>query len=144
MNEEYLFVYGTLRQSLPCSMYGLIEEGTVFAGLGWVAGYLYDIGGYPGMVQGRARRPRVRGEVYGLRDPRATLAVVDDYEQCSPRSPTPHEYRRKRLAVTLDNGGKVRAWCYVYIRPTRGLRLIRGGDYVAYVRHREKGRLRHM
>ncbi len=134
MNEEYLFIYGTLRQSVPRSMHHLIEDVTVFIGPGWVAGRLYDIGSYPGLVPVRGPRPRVRGEVYALKDPRATLALLDDYEECAPRFRKPHEYRRERLAVVMDGGARVAAWGYVYVPPVRGLRLIRKGDYAVYVR----------
>ena len=60
------------------------------------------------------------------------LSLLDDYEECSPDFPVPHEYLRKPVQVHLSTGGSVSAWCYVYQHSIRDQQLIKSGDYIAF------------
>src|SRR5436853_375545 len=92
MNSALLFVYGTLRQGSGHPLARLLAAQARWLGTGTVAGRLYDLGAYPGMAEPEAAGQRLRGDVYELHDPDATLSILDDYEGCGPSQPRPWLY----------------------------------------------------
>ena len=134
--ENLLFVYGTLRRGSPHPMRRALDEGAAFIGEGTVPGRLYEIDGYPGLLPPRTAEERVRGDLFRILDP-SLLDRLDDYEECSPRFPPPHEYRRVRRIVRLDDGREYSAWVYEYLFPVREERFIPSGDYFARRRSAE-------
>jgi gamma-glutamylcyclotransferase (GGCT)/AIG2-like uncharacterized protein YtfP len=137
MEDQYdrtplVFVYGTLRQAFKHPMHTLLDNHGVFVDDGWMHGKLYDVNHYPGAVRSEEAQDRVYGEVYFLGDSRHLLQRLDDYEECGPQSPYPHEYHREVLTINLIGKGTVQAWSYVYSLPTIGLSPIENGDYVLF------------
>lgn len=126
--ENFLFVYGTLRRGHDGPMARWLAERSRFIGLATAAGRLYRVADYPGFAPGG--EGRVVGDLLALADGAATLAALDDYEECSDRFPDPHEYRRERI-VAEGPDGAVTTWTYIYARPTEGLALIEHGDFMA-------------
>lgn len=124
-----LFVYGTLRQGAGHSAHCLLEKGTKLVGRGRMRGRLYEIDGYPGAVWSDSDDGQVVGELYRLLEADSLLATLDGYEEAGEDYPEPREYRRFRVTVELENKTKVGAWCYLYNRPTAGLKLIASGDW---------------
>jgi gamma-glutamylcyclotransferase (GGCT)/AIG2-like uncharacterized protein YtfP len=108
-----------------------LASGGRCVGAGTVAGRLYDLGEYPGLVGPAAEGQRVRGEVYELDDPAAVLAALDRYEGCAEGDPQPWGFARRLAAVALDGGGELEAWAYEYRGPLEGARLIPSGDYLS-------------
>lgn len=106
MAGPLLFVYGTLQNARQREQV-LRGAPTRVVGRGSVAGALYDLGEYPGLVAGDARVP---GLVIELPDD-AALALLDDYEGVGEGL-----YARHRMSVGLDAGGRIDAWVYVYLR----------------------------
>lgn len=129
MNDNLLFVYGTLLENIPGEMASLMRENTTKIGHGSVQGRLFDLGKYPGAVDSDDAHARVRGVVYRLREADAVLSRLDTYEECGPGDSEPHEYRRVRREVTLDNGSRTNTWVYLYNGPTDKLSCIESGDY---------------
>ncbi|RMG33168.1 MAG: gamma-glutamylcyclotransferase [Gammaproteobacteria bacterium] len=127
MPMERLFVYGTLMRR--GSMHRLLDGEADLLGRGWVRGRLYRVADYPGLVAGGGPADRVWGELYRLRGPGRVLARIDAYEGCASSEPRPHEYRRQRLSVHLEDGRIVPAWGYVYLRPVHALQRIPAGRY---------------
>ncbi|RQO54536.1 gamma-glutamylcyclotransferase [Variovorax sp. KBW07] len=121
----HVFVYGTLRR------YGRndiarFRPAPVFVGEAGIAGTLYDLGAYPGIVLGGAGR--VVGEIYRI-EPEVE-AALDRLEEVADDDSG--EYIRRQVRVALDG-----RWldCLVYeIHPTRivGRRVIEGGDWIAH------------
>lgn len=99
-----------------------------FIGSATAVGRLYRVADYPGFAPGG--EGRVVGDLLALVDGAATLAALDDYEECSDRFPDPHEYRRERIMVDGPDGA-VMAWTYLYAWSTEGLALIEHGDFMA-------------
>jgi gamma-glutamylcyclotransferase (GGCT)/AIG2-like uncharacterized protein YtfP len=99
-------------------------------GRGKIPGILYDVGRYPGAVKSSETRAVVRGDVYLLRDADRALKVLDRYEGWDEKKPRSGEFRRSRVVVDLGAGKTVKAWIYLYNRPTTGLMRIRSGDYL--------------
>jgi gamma-glutamylcyclotransferase (GGCT)/AIG2-like uncharacterized protein YtfP len=127
---DHLFVYGTLRPAACHALQAVLRRHARWLGPGTVAGRLYDLGRYPGLVPD-TRGAGVRGDLYRLRHQHALLAVLDRYEGCGPRMPQPREYRREAVQVRFGQR-RLWAWVYVYNRPVAGLRVVRGGDYLAW------------
>ncbi|MCI4591331.1 gamma-glutamylcyclotransferase [Sphingobium sp. BYY-5] len=128
MREAFLFVYGSLRTGFGGPMALRLRSEARHVGRGWARGRLYRIADYPGFVPGE--EGRVAGDLFAPADIDATLAWLDDYEECAPCFPAPHEYRRELLAVE-GMAGPVEAWTYVYARDVVGLTRIADGDFLS-------------
>jgi gamma-glutamylcyclotransferase (GGCT)/AIG2-like uncharacterized protein YtfP len=118
MSPSHLFVYGTLMSHAVGAMGGrqrrrLSAEATV-VGAGWVNGRLFDLGEYPGLLDGEQPDDIVFGEVVWLSEPRLSLEWLDAYEGVSPQSCQDDEYVRVERQAMLDGGRTVAAWVYVY------------------------------
>lgn len=128
MSAKFLFVYGTLRPAHDGPMARRLRGEARHVGPARAAGVLYRLAGYPGFVSGG--KAVVLGDLFALADADATLAWLDDYEECAAHSPEPHEYRRLSLTVEAADG-PVMAWTYVYARDPSGLPVIGSGDFMA-------------
>lgn len=121
-DQDYLFVYGTLRKGLNHPMHQVLARHAGFVGMGSFQGKLYDLGGYPGAVASNELSDKVQGEVYGLQEAERIFQLLDEYEGS--------EFRRERVSISFENGKEVRSWIYLYQRPTRLLKIIPSGDYM--------------
>jgi gamma-glutamylcyclotransferase (GGCT)/AIG2-like uncharacterized protein YtfP len=113
--EPLLFTYGTLMRGY--GLHHVLGPRAELVGLATARGRLFDLGRYPGAVEGQGR---VRGEVYRLRDPQV-LAAVDRAEGV--------QFVRGHTLLTLANGGRARAWIYRYRGPRERAVPIPDGDY---------------
>ena len=104
-----LFVYGTLKRGARGRRHPLLRHARLVSPAS-IAGDLYDLGAYPGVVRGSARR-RVLGELYELPGDGAqrALRVLDAYEG--------RRFVRQRARVTLRDGTRRVAWAYVLRDP---------------------------
>jgi gamma-glutamylcyclotransferase (GGCT)/AIG2-like uncharacterized protein YtfP len=118
MPRPLLFAYGTLRDARQRArvLNGIASRAL---GNGTVAGALYDLGSYPGLLSGGDRVP---GTVIELGDETA-LARLDEFEGVHSGL-----YVRQRTTVHLDGGGAVETWIYRYNRPVTGRPRIRAWD----------------
>lgn len=98
-------------------------------------GRLFLVDPYPCAVPSEDSGDVVLGEVYRLRNPGRTLAMLDEYEGCG-LGVTDAEYRRGKALVTLTDSATVATWIYTYCKPTRGLKRIRSGDFRQFARQR--------
>lgn len=124
--HDLIFVYGTLRLGYDGAMTRCLHAGARHIGKAQAHGLLYVIADYPGLVAGQGQ---VTGDLFQLHDPAAMLALLDDYEECSPAYPTPHEYER-RLIMVRTSAGPVEAWAYLYMRDVGELSPIPDGDFM--------------
>ena len=132
-----LFVYGTLRRSASHPRHALLQPST-FAGFARFQGKLYDLGSYPAAIASTDPADTVRGEVYLLHEPAATLAALDRYEGCTPEDALPHEYVRVTADVRLEAGDArpFSTQIYLYNRPVENLPQIKPGDYLDWLTRR--------
>ncbi len=121
--KHLLFVYGKLRRGGGLSMSMNFPDAR-FIGDARVAGALYDLGHYPGLLLNESNAT-VIGEVYEVDD--ETLSELDEIEGSS-------EYWRRPIDVTLG-GEQEKCWIYVpdydaefYTNRT----LISSGDWIEY------------
>lgn len=137
MNNDFLFVYGTLRQAhriaryQPHPMHQVLAQHSHYVGGATCLGRLFDIGQYPGLVPPLRQGERVVGELYRLKLPERALALLDEYERYWRARPKASEFIREPWRVESPELGTVSAWVYRYNRPVRGLRRLPGGDYCA-------------
>lgn len=123
MSDELLFVYGTLRPAAlaqaPAHIASAVKAKAQAIGAGSVSGALHWIAWCPGLVE--SKDGRVSGDVYALDT--TLLATLDAYEG--------DEYERRRIRVTLSDGGELETWAYVYLNANKLGRRIESGDFVS-------------
>ena len=126
-----LFVYGTLRDDPAHEMFHVLAANAELIGEATVAGRLYDLGEYPGLVLIPDGPDRVKGELYRLNEATAVnaLSVLDDYEGMGPADPLPHEYRRALVTAYLADGRSMPAWAYLLNCPSDTLPCIDSGNF---------------
>jgi gamma-glutamylcyclotransferase (GGCT)/AIG2-like uncharacterized protein YtfP len=105
-----LFVYGTLRRASPHPMARRLAERARFVAAAQIAGRLYNLGRYPGLVDAAAPDDVVQGDVYDLGDDAELLAELDRYE--NGESPRPAYFDRQTARVTLEDGTECAAQVY--------------------------------
>ncbi len=123
-NQEYLFVYGTLRSQMNDPLHRLLEKQAVGVATGTFQGKLYDLGRYPGAVPSREKNDHVLGEIYRLSEPERAFKILDAYEG--------HRFKRKQVKILQEDGQSITAWIYLYARSVKRRRFIPSGDYVQY------------
>jgi gamma-glutamylcyclotransferase (GGCT)/AIG2-like uncharacterized protein YtfP len=128
---DYLFVYGTLMAPLAHPMHETLRAYARFVERGCLPGSLYEIDGYPGMVD--AVNDRVKGEIYEVADAAPLFEALDAYEGCTPRHPQPHEYRRDRRDAKGVSGRRYTVWVYLYNGAVSDDMKIETGDYRDYL-----------
>lgn len=121
----HVFVYGTLRRGGRNDI-ARYRPAPQWIGEASIAGTLFDLGAYPGIVLGGERR--VGGEVYAIEP--AVEVALDVLEEVADDDSG--EYIKRQVRV--DVGGQ---WfdCLVYeIHPTRiaGRAVIESGDWIAH------------
>lgn len=101
-----LFVYGTLRGEARHPMHAVLAGAGHCLGRAEVAGRLYRVDWYPGLVIDDASDgDRVTGDVWVLDDDRA-LRELDTYEGS--------EFARRPVTATLADGSAVHAEAFIY------------------------------
>jgi gamma-glutamylcyclotransferase (GGCT)/AIG2-like uncharacterized protein YtfP len=129
--DSLLFVYGTLRGFVTNAIGQELRRHARFVGVARVAGRLYDLGRYPGVVRPRRGGERVIGELYRLRNPRRTLRILD-FHEAGTRS-HPARFARERAIARLRPYGSRWVWIYRFRGPVRAQRRIVGGDYARHL-----------
>jgi len=120
-NTPHLFVYGTLLTAADHPMGARLRAGATLIGSGWMQACLYHIDDpedpgnrYPGAVPSGHEEDRVFGEVYHLHTVDDLLRAFDVYEACDATRPEPHEFIRRRIPITLEDGRVIPAISYFY------------------------------
>lgn len=120
---DLLFVYGSLRRGSAHPMAMLLASNADYLGGASINGIAYLIDWYPGLVPCRDPLRRVGGDLYRMHAPDRLFPMLDEYEECTPGHPAPHEYRRT-VAPVLHGARTVHAWTYFYNRPVEGLDIL--------------------
>jgi gamma-glutamylcyclotransferase (GGCT)/AIG2-like uncharacterized protein YtfP len=92
-------------------------------------GLLFLVSNYPGAVRSNNPNDVVLGELWELNNPHSTLSTLDEYEECSPASPSPHEYIRSLETVWQDEKSYL-AWVYIYNLENAHLKKIPDGNFL--------------
>jgi len=117
-----LFVYGLLRPGFEGAE--LLGDARTL-GAATTRGWLYELGGYPGLIAGEGTVHGIVCDVYAAR-----LPAIDEFEGYDPRDPAGSLYLRETLtAWCVDTGKAVIAQAYRYNRQAPPAGWIPGGDY---------------
>jgi gamma-glutamylcyclotransferase (GGCT)/AIG2-like uncharacterized protein YtfP len=120
--QRHVFVYGTLRRGDDNDI-TLLEPAPRFLGQAQIAGRMFHLGRYPGVLLGG--EAAVQGEVYAIS---AELErTLDEIEELYPQQT--NEYFKRELGVLV---GGMSVNCIVYeINPiyAHGMPLIASGDW---------------
>ncbi|MCW1887836.1 gamma-glutamylcyclotransferase [Luteolibacter flavescens] len=120
---ELVFVYGTLRRG---GSNAFRMDGADFVSSGKVAGKLYAITWYPGLVlQGEGT---VDGDLF--RVGRDQLVALDEFEGISANEIEGAEYRRVKTEVATADDQVFAAWAYEWIGPVDESKRIISGDWL--------------
>ena len=123
-----------VRQGDAFAVYGLLRAGEsgfaqfglsdAFAPLGpcRLPGLLYDLGDYPGLVEGAGS---VIGELFEVRDP-SVVPQVDAFEDYWPGDMDRSRYARRRVRLIEPDR---EAWVYLWLKGLNDARLIESGDW---------------
>ena len=135
-STQYLFCYGTLsRDTAPQSVAALCRRLPRLAGAR-VAGCLYDLGSYPGLVLSGdcddEHQGVVRGEIVVVQSASDWLRL-DSYEGVDSAQPERSLYNRVRTTATTDAGEQVECWVYVYNRELKRAAKIDSGCWRTYL-----------
>jgi len=106
----------------------LLRE-SVSLGAASMAGRLYDLGDYPGMVDTSDPAQIVHGEIIELHAPDVTFPWLDHYEGIDHEHPHLSDYERKILGVSI-NGRSTSAWVYIYRGITTPEQLVASGRWL--------------
>ena len=96
-----------------------------------IAGRLYDLGSYPGLVAGDGI---VIGELFEIRNA-VVLKRLDAFEGHNPRTPSNSLFRRELVRLVEPD---VAAWVYFHNRPTAADRPVASGDWVQHQRRQAR------
>lgn len=91
---------------------------------------MFQLDGYPGVIDSASDSDWVIGEVFRLSDPASAWPILDEYEGCGPADPLPHEFERKIVPIRMHHGGLLDAWAYFYCLDTSRRSRIPSGDYL--------------
>lgn len=128
MQNDYIFVYGTLRRACTTGAHQTYLAGAEFIDNAKVRGNLYRVSYYPALVLDNSAG-QVIGEVYRLNSP-GQLLRLDTYEECTYPSQPNQEYQRKKVDVVTVTGTVMSAWVYSYQYPIKDLEKIASGDFL--------------
>ncbi|MFM7103055.1 MAG: gamma-glutamylcyclotransferase, partial [Verrucomicrobiota bacterium] len=120
-----LAVYGSLRRSTGRLAELGVADDLELLGECRLAGRLYDLGEFPGLLPGPGS---VVGELYRFSRPR-TLAILDDYEAFLPADPAGSLFVRE--PVQLLEPERL-AWVYRYNRPAPAGAEVVSGDWLQH------------
>jgi len=125
-----LFVYGSLLAGAGHPMGARLAREARPIGEASLAGRLYRVSWYPGLVESGTSRERVHGEVFALEDPERSLLWLDVYEGVAEAGGSGAEYARAERTARLARGGELRVWVYIYRGDVSGLAIVPGGRWL--------------
>ncbi len=107
-----------------------LAERATYLGRARMAGRLYRLGSYPGVVQCESG-VWVTGDVFHLTKAMKTLDKLDRYEGCSRGQSLNPLFVRREVEIFPEDQESLIAWVYLYNRNVSRFPLIPGGDFLA-------------
>ena len=132
MTKNLLFVYGSLLPGSNNAMSAWLDSYTLVVCKGKLAGRMYRIRNYPGVIYDESCDSYVNGVVLRFNSKDPILEVLDKYEEVGPEFSTPNEYRRIWLNVFCEDNLSRKSWVYLYNRSTVNLPRINGGSFLDF------------
>ncbi|SFN51316.1 Uncharacterized conserved protein YtfP, gamma-glutamylcyclotransferase (GGCT)/AIG2-like family [Cohaesibacter marisflavi] len=133
MCEDFLFVYGKLRQHFDSEISRLFFNHARNVGPALFQGRLYQIAHYPGAVPSDDPQEQIVGHLLALPTEEPLWRAIDEYEGIGPDFSEPFEYERCKMPVSLEDGTQVEAWLYIYRHDLSNSDRIPHGDYFRFL-----------
>jgi gamma-glutamylcyclotransferase (GGCT)/AIG2-like uncharacterized protein YtfP len=134
-STEHLAFYGSLMTGLDAMDEVEVSDKIEFVGPCRIRGDLYDLGAYPGLVDGDGT---VVGELYAIREGcMSVLHRLDRFEHYDPSDQEGSLYVRS--CVRLLEPEDTDAWLYVYTQDVSGRQTVSSGDWQRHLAERKRG-----
>ena len=129
---DLLFVYGILRKGTNNEMALFLEKNSTYVGKGTVKGIMYDLEGYPALVEDEEKGFEIVGDIYQIHDIVNILDELDKFEELGPGFDYPNKYTRDKITVHFKNA-QLKCWIYLANDlDTSKYAMIDTGDYLEY------------
>jgi gamma-glutamylcyclotransferase (GGCT)/AIG2-like uncharacterized protein YtfP len=141
-DQQYLFVYGSLRQGFHHAAHQYISKYFSFVSNGKIKGNLSDMGEYPAATPCDEEH-YIIGELYVSNNEDEfnwAMEQLDEYEGLFPEEDEGETalFRRETTTVFTDNGDIKHAWVYWYNGDVSGRPVIASGDVMQYMQDKHK------
>ncbi len=129
-NNNFLFIYGSLRQDFNNPAFSYISQYFNFVGNAYVQGKLVDMGEFPAgvfSIEGH----KIIGELYQIKQPEQydwAFAQLDDFEGVLVEANETPDFIRQQTTVFLPNNETVQSWIYWYNGNTNNNPIIESGN----------------
>lgn len=130
-NQDYLFVYGTLRNNYNLKLKNQIAKDLEYVGKAKVVASLYDLGKYPGAIK-ENNNNEVVGDVFLIDNPERTFKILDKYEG--------DKFTRNKNRIRLRSGKHIDAWVYWYNQKPLKTQKIKYKDYLNYLKSKNRSK----
>ena len=134
LEEEFIFVYGTLCERAMDSMCHLLKPEAEFVSMAMLQAKLYMVDYYPAVIDSSDPKDLVQGELYKASELDTLFLKLDEYEGCSLEHPSPQEYRREKRKVKNTKGEEFEAWTYIFNLAIDQFVHIESGDFLEFQR----------
>jgi gamma-glutamylcyclotransferase (GGCT)/AIG2-like uncharacterized protein YtfP len=134
-SQDYIFVYGTLRDASVNHKAFYLKSNATFVGKGTIQAKLYKVNWYPAMVLSNNEQDVVHGEIYKIKLDYLEMVLheLDGYEGIYTSNEESEEYERIETLVSLEDGIKIKCWVYNYKADvSKALRIV-SGDYLDFL-----------
>lgn len=128
MENDYLFVYGTLRNKYQLKLKDRVSKELEYIGKAKVDASLFDLGRYPGAIKENLGS-EVIGDVFLINNADKVFKILDEYEG--------EKFSREKEEVKLRGGKSLNAWVYWYNQIPDAKRKIRFKDYLNYLKNKK-------
>lgn len=135
---DLIFVYGILRKGTKHDMALLLEKNSAYLGKGTVKGLMYDLDGYPALVEDEENGIEIVGDIYQINDIVNVLDELDKFEELGPDFECPNKYIRDKIIVTYKNA---HLKCWIYLAndlDTNKCEPLNTGDFLEFYTARKK------
>jgi len=138
--SEYLFVYGTLLSDASSEIKNIFSKYTIKVSDGSYQGKMYLVEHpdnslvYPAAIPSEKESDRISGEIVKVLHPKKIFQILDDYEECTPDYPEPHEYKRIIVDIRGADGDTIRAQMYIYNLSIETLKRIKDPSFMEFMK----------
>lgn len=127
--NPYLFAYGFLKSRFHGNQSTQTPNFEAkLLGAGLYRGKIYRVASYPGVVYLPNDHYHVRGEIFELNNPEASLRLLDQYEHAHPFIINNPDYKRV-LRPILFNQKTIECWVYEYLLDIDPKTEIESGEF---------------
>lgn len=119
-------------------MSNFLQKNATPVGEAFFQGKLFDTGNYPAIIPSENPDDQVWGDLFALKNIETVFSKLDHYEGYDTGNVENSLFVRKKLSVKPENKKELESWIYIYNRSVDQFNRIEEGDYLAYLKLKEK------